>query len=419
MSLDITTLSRISKDNLAKLINKLPFDLNLLPSQTYLVGGAVRDALLNRKRDYFDLDFVLPTAAIATARQIAHNYHGGFVILDQQRQIARVVFKTGTLDFALQEGENLEKDLYRRDFTINAIAYHPQTKTLIDPLKGVEDLKLGILRMISQANLEDDPLRLLRAYRQAAQLDFTIETITRSTIQQLGDLIANVAAERVQAELRYLLSSDRGNKWLILAIEDGLFQPWLKNTAAKKLKKLDEIGSNVSKLEATFAPKLKFSRTEIILTKLACLVSEIPEVAESELIKLKFSRTEVRTVTTALKYISTLQGNPDEISLREQYFLFLDSRKVFPVLALLGSTLDTNEHLIVYLMQRYLNPEDPVVYPQPLITGHDLIKQLKLSPSPVIGKLLTEIQIAQIEGKITTIKQGLEFAENLVESGFS
>ncbi|NES84105.1 MAG: CCA tRNA nucleotidyltransferase, partial [Moorea sp. SIO2B7] len=207
-----------------------PFSLDWLPSSAYLVGGAVRDALLNRQ-EYLDLDFVLPTEAVETARRIANHYQVGFVVLDEQRQIARVVFAQGTVDFALQEGDSLETDLQRRDFTVNAIAYNPHTENLIDPLQGLVDLNTGVMRMISKANLEDDPLRLLRAYRQAAQLNFTIEPHTRSTIRNLAPLLDKVAAERVQTELGYLLANSQGSKWLIAAWEDGLLPVWLKNAS--------------------------------------------------------------------------------------------------------------------------------------------------------------------------------------------
>ncbi|HBW90708.1 MAG TPA: [cytidine(C)-cytidine(C)-adenosine (A)]-adding enzyme, partial [Cyanobacteria bacterium UBA11149] len=86
------------------------------------VGGAVRDSLLSRRSDYLDLDFVLPVDAIKIARSLANRYKAGFVVLDKERQIARVVFEAATVDFAQQEGESIETDLYRRDFTINAIA---------------------------------------------------------------------------------------------------------------------------------------------------------------------------------------------------------------------------------------------------------------------------------------------------------
>ncbi|MBV8886641.1 MAG: CCA tRNA nucleotidyltransferase, partial [Chroococcidiopsidaceae cyanobacterium CP_BM_RX_35] len=137
-----------------------PFSLECLPKGAYLVGGAVRDALLGRRCEYLDLDFVLPADAVKIARQIANRYQAGFVLLDAERQIARVVFEQATADFAQQEGFTLATDLQRRDFTVNAIAYNPHTGELLDPLKGYADLQQGLLCMISLANLQDDPLRL-------------------------------------------------------------------------------------------------------------------------------------------------------------------------------------------------------------------------------------------------------------------
>ena len=85
-----------------------PFEIDFLPPQAYLVGGSVRDALLERHSDYLDLDFVMPEGAVETAATIARHYRAGFVLLDAERQIARVVFPQGTADFAQQVGDSLE-----------------------------------------------------------------------------------------------------------------------------------------------------------------------------------------------------------------------------------------------------------------------------------------------------------------------
>jgi tRNA nucleotidyltransferase (CCA-adding enzyme) len=395
--------------------NHLPFCLDCLPQTACLVGGAVRDALLDRQKDYLDLDFVLPKSAVETARKIAERYHAGFVVLDEQRRIARVVFKQGTIDFAQQEGDSLETDLRRRDFTVNAIAYNPHCQKLIDPLGGLADLEKGILRMVSQANLEDDPLRLLRAYRQAAQLNFTIDPPTRATIRQLAHLLSKIAAERIQNELSYLLASPRGNFWLAAAWEDGLLKPWLKNTTAEKLQQLEKIEQSAiiwpDLLDRAFFP----TPEAIQLAKLANLVSSLPEEAELELVNLKYSRAEIRTITTALKYLPQLQRSGAAMSLREQYFFFLGVGDVFPTLALLAMALGVDREAIVMLANRYLDPSDTVAHPKPLVKGNDLIKHLHIAPSPIIGKLLTELQIAYIEGKISAIEEALELAQNLLQ----
>nr|WP_269087118.1 hypothetical protein [Moorena bouillonii] len=102
-----------------------------------------------------------------------------------------------------------------------------------------------------------------------------------------------------------------------------------------------------------------------------------------------------------------------DIPLRDQYFFFLNVGAVFPVVALLAVARGMAVDTIAPLIEHYLNPNDQVAHPTPLVTGKDLIKSLKLSPSSKIGELLTEIQIARIEGNIDSIKGALEFAAKL------
>ena len=402
--------------------DSLPFSLKWLPPTACLVGGAVRDAFLNCSRNYWDLDFVLPDLAVETARIMADHYNAGFVILDQKRKIARVVFKEGTVDFAQQEGNNLEIDLRRRDFTINAIAYNFHEQKLIDPLHGLQDLKQGILKMVSSKNLRDDPLRLLRAYRQSTQLNFIIERKTKKTIRKLAPLIRQVAVERVQNELSYLLSNVRGSENLINAARDGLFDPWFKQLTDEKLEQLIKIDQVVFLLKKKLGKDnfcsffdhdlddCQYYPPTIQRAKLAILSSSIPHQAESELLSLKYPRIDIRTVTKALKYLPVLQKKQGNMSLRELYFFFLKIREVFPVLAVLTLAKQPNSQAIFSLINRYLDPQDQVVYPSPLVTGNDLIERLNLKPSPKIGKLLTEIQLACIEGKISTAEEALELA---------
>jgi tRNA nucleotidyltransferase (CCA-adding enzyme) len=390
-----------------------PITQQELPENAYLVGGAVRDALLNRQKDYIDLDFVVPEKAIEIARSIAHQYKAGFVVLDAVRQIARVVFPQGTLDFAQQEGESLEIDLKRRDFTVNAIAYNPHTQEIFDPLGGLKDLRSQSLRMISPKNLKDDPLRLLRAYRQAAQLNFEIEPHTRGTIRSLAPLLRRIAAERVQSELNYLLLNSRGNKWLKSAWEDGLLSLWLPQITPAKMQRVMEVAAAAGFLESLLPEKFIFSPSQLQMAKLALLVSDIPEEAEKELIDLKYSRWEIRTVITVIKCLPYLK-QADNLSLREQYFLYLNTGKVFPVFALFAVSMGIDKNTIASLFTAYLDPHNIIAHPRPLLKGNDLIAHLHLKPSPIIGKLLTEVQIAQIEGKVKVFDEAIDFAKKLL-----
>ncbi|NEP60789.1 MAG: CCA tRNA nucleotidyltransferase [Symploca sp. SIO2G7] len=399
-----------------------PFCLELLPPEARLVGGAVRDALLGRTAEYLDLDFVLPTDAVQTARKLANDYNAGFVLLDAQRQIARVVFDQATVDIAQQEGESLEIDLGRRDFTINAIAYNPYNNQFIDPLQGVSDVQAGVISMVSAANLEDDPLRLLRAYRQAAQLNFRIASATQSMIRQLAPLLAQVAAERVQVELGYLLQSSQGTVWLRAAWEDKLLQRWFPDATQDSLvqvaaveqsalviaKTFPEIGTE---LQASVAGK---SATLLSLVKLASLLPSMPEAAEEQLLSLKYSRAEVRAVVTLLKQLPQLESHAKQsMTLREQYFFFLGVGCVFSALIVLAVARGIAVEVVAPFVDCYLNPKNQIAHPTPLLTGNDLMQALNLPPSPQVGKLLTEIQIARIEGRITTTEDALKFALQL------
>jgi tRNA nucleotidyltransferase (CCA-adding enzyme) len=393
------------------LARNLPIDRDWLPKDAYLVGGSVRDVLLSGSKAQFDLDFVVTEGAIDLARHIARHYRAGFVILDEVRHIARVVFSGGTIDLARREGEGLETDLRRRDYTINAIAYNLHDRLFSDPHNGLADLQNKTLRAISSQNLEDDPLRLLRGYRQAAQLGFSIEPSTRNIIRTLAPLLHRVAAERVNMELGYLLDSDLGSEWLAAAAIDGLFKDYFPHLNADKLLFLAKVDENMALLanfDANSPENMIFWRS---MARLACFSDLDPDLAEAQLTALKYSRQEIRMVVTAVRYLPQLLDKNEIFSLREQYFFFLAVGDVLPILAVIGLAFGGDRAIITYLVRCYFNPTDPIAHPQPLVTGTDLMRELNLKPSPTIGKLLTEIQIAYIEGKISNFQEAIGFGK--------
>jgi tRNA nucleotidyltransferase (CCA-adding enzyme) len=399
----------------------LPFDLELIPKPVYAVGGAVRDALLGRVRRDLDLDLVLPDRAVATARLLASHYQAGFVLLDAEYQIARVVFPEMTLDLAQQSGGSLAADLSRRDYTINSIAYDLDRGEIIDPLHGTQDVEQRLIRMVSIQNLKDDPLRLLRAYRQAAQLDFTIEENTRSAIRQLAPLIVEVSAERVLAELRYLLQTPRSSEWFTAAMVDEVLSSWLTvpvdSDLGAKLARLDRGLEELGNLYPVFSASLNVPLRDTIATSLMgiCkLIQVLPQesdLAEAQMMHLTFSTSEIRAVTTAISYLPPLMRG--EMTLQDQYFWFQAVGKHFPALVLLALSQGVELVHLQPLIDRYLDPENQVAHPTPLVKGNDLTQALDLPPSPAIGKLLTEIQLARIEGKVKTPEDAIEFAREI------
>ena len=184
----------------------------LSEQEIYLVGGAVRDMLLNRISR--DLDFALPSNGIGLARRVANALNADFMPLDQDRDTGRVIVteSDGTrtfLDFATYRGKDLQEDLRARDFTINAIAFDPRTLTLLDPLNGASDLRFKILRACSGTSLSDDPVRILRAVRQAAAFEFKIEGETRKAMKEAASSLPRISVERQRDELFKILEGPR------------------------------------------------------------------------------------------------------------------------------------------------------------------------------------------------------------------
>jgi poly(A) polymerase len=179
----------------------------------YLVGGFVRDLALNR--DTADIDIAVGADARDTARKIAAALGGKYVSLDEENGVARVIIpdETWHLDFTTLHGD-IEDDLFRRDFTINAMALPLDSNIkasinatrLIDPYSGLEDLRRRILRVVNPGVFAADAVRLLRAVRIAAELGLCIERLTEIRLRQCSRLISTVAGERVREELLRLLA---------------------------------------------------------------------------------------------------------------------------------------------------------------------------------------------------------------------
>ena len=411
----------------------LQIDFNDLPTPAYLVGGWVRDRILKRQGRYLDLDFVLPDKAVETAQIIAKKYKAGFVVLDAERQIARVVFQDGTADFAQQMGSSLEADLGRRDFCMNAIAVECHqlnqnanlanlenlenlSELLIDPFDGIGDLTAKRIRMVAPENLAEDPLRILRGYRQAAQLGFAIEDLTRQVLIKLAPKLKTIAAERVRTELGYLLSITNGNQWMQAAICDRILEDWLPNQYLnlERFTKIDRAISILLEkfpaLELFFSNQLAGDRYALVIVKLAALSN-----SATALESLGLSRAEQRWLVGILRHLPQFMELLQGSSAAQQYRFFQQTLEFFPAIATLALTSDHDLALIEPWLNRWLNPNDAIAYPIALISGDDLRKELGIAPSPKIGKLLESVKIAQVEGKISSKQEAIEFVKGMMQ----
>ena len=177
-------------------------------ARVWLVGGAVRDALLGRP--VHDWDFGVERGAMGLARAVADALGGAYFPLDAERDTGRAILTSASgarveLDFAALRGGNLETDLLARDFTVNALALDTKG-TLVDVTGGQADLAARRIRATNERTFHDDPARLLRGVRLEAQLGFEIEPQTAAWIHRDAALAALPAAERVRDEFARLLA---------------------------------------------------------------------------------------------------------------------------------------------------------------------------------------------------------------------
>lgn len=177
----------------------------------YLVGGALRDLLLNKPIN--DLDFVVRDQTRQISYRVARSLHAQSYLLDDERQTARVIYQLAdgkkiSLDFVTFTGDDLDSDLLNRDFTINAMALDLNyPKQLIDPLGGAEDLKNAVLRTCSPRSMRSDPLRVLRGIRIALDYSLQIDPASKTLMKEASSGLGAVSSERQRDELFKILDT--------------------------------------------------------------------------------------------------------------------------------------------------------------------------------------------------------------------
>jgi len=204
-------------------------------SSCYIAGGTIRDWLMGR--DSKDLDVTVPQDGFGWASALARKVGGTFVPLNEEEDVARVVWQEVCVDFSsYREGaKTIEEDLQKRDFTINSMAvpFPAQIITsldssefsgILDPAGGQRDLQNKIIRSTSSAVFVSDPLRLLRAFRFMAAFGFTVEPVTEKQISKYCHLVYLVAEERIAYELDIIMAIADSIKTIKAMHEIGVLQ---------------------------------------------------------------------------------------------------------------------------------------------------------------------------------------------------
>jgi tRNA nucleotidyltransferase/poly(A) polymerase len=416
-----------------------------IADNTYIVGGAVRDMLSGIETN--DIDLAVAGDALEISKEFAEFSGGTFVLLDSEFLIARVVKDSFFLDISAMKGDSIISDLAGRDITINAMAQSlhewPSTVRVIDPFGGRQDLNSGIIRMVSEKNLESDPLRILRIYRFSAALHASIEKNTRRVLKGQGILLKNVAAERIAEELRHIMALWDSHETMNAMEEDNVIYalfPEFLNSPAISIKHgilcyrqcesmLDELRRYFPLHEKHIYAYFGLPARRICL-KLAALFSGESHAQEAA-VRMKMSNKETGLVASILTGYKSIMSLLNASAGRSELVRFLkDTRdNVYPV-AILAPALDhvsssqkipLSENRVLSFSDKILSLYSDDVMPRlgllRMITGDDLINEFGLSPSPQFKRVLSELEDAILEGKVKTREEALEAVRHILARG--
>ncbi|MDF1578617.1 MAG: HDIG domain-containing protein [Desulfurivibrionaceae bacterium] len=439
--------------------------------EVYVTGGAVRDWLSGKRA--IDLDLTVTGDGLAAARFLAEETGGAFVPLDERERVGRVVAGGLTIDISsFREGTSeISADLSLRDFSINAmgVALDPASGTLleplslIDPLGGAADLAKRLVRAPSADVFGNDPLRLLRAYRFAACLSFTIEPRTEGWITPRAELISRPAPERINHELTMIMAGDRSAATVLKMHESGILGvifpellpgKGLLQPASHHLDVLDHNLAALAAIEkiigdpAAFFPEHPDHFRDYLavpphpaLLKWAALFHDLgkPKTCEiredgrttfynhdragAEIFtgigrRLRWSRGHLRTVAGLIElhmYPFHLSNAIRESGITPRACLRLvkavgeDLPGLF-MLAMADSLAsrgplrpiameDDLAGLYGMIDKVYRESIRPVLSGPPLLDGHDL-KRMGLAPGPLFGRILAGLEQARVAGEI-------------------
>ena len=382
-----------------------PVPLSAFPPGTALVGGAVRDACLNRLPAQPDLDLVVSGDAVALCHDLSRRHGGSCVVLDAERSIARLARRGWSIDLARQEGERLEDDLRRRDYRINALALPLEAgAALLDPCGGLPDLAARQLVAVSEANLLADPLRLLRGLRLAAELGFELEATTRAWIAQHHGAMAPVAGERVLAELEKLAAAPEGQRGLAEAAGSGLLAPWGAESGAG--------GGRFSRLEALSSDAARRRGLSPLETAAALPLARLAACLSADsLALLRSSRQLQGRVERLRRWQQRLQRDDAPLQEAERLQLHRQLEQDLPALLLSLPVTEASSWLA-----RWRDPGDALFHPRAAIDGGSLQQALGLKPSPQLGALLEHLMLERAFGRLHSRDETLAMAQQWLRS---
>lgn len=382
----------LGKKILGNPLNRAVFSLS---RDVYLVGGFIRDILsTGRSRD---LDFVVSRGLERTVAAASGMFQGTVVRLNKEK-LTRIVLEDGTtLDFSRLD-HDIQKDLRARDFTVNAMAWSPETG-LIDPLGGLKDLGKGIIRGISRDNFLSDPLRMLRAYRFSAEKSWKIAAGTRMTIRALAMEMQRPAAERITLEIFKTLNSPEPCAALSQCLQDGILERIISLSYSDLYNNLKLISSINGKLNKI--PEMNYfkdfiqglSRVGIIRLEGILIGSDLDRN------RLSMCRDLMNRAAIANKYLKDFEGM-GQLNRGGLFELFHEAGEAAPDLMVLAGK---SRFLKDY--GRYSR-----IMRKGFMGAEEIMAQCGLGEGPEIGRIMREMKKMQFEGTLRRKREAVRWA---------
>ena len=458
----------IEKIKLDDVISKIAENFD---NEIYLVGGTVRDYYMGLESVDRDI-IVMDEDAREFALKLADLFNATFVPLDEENKIYRLVLldKINYIDVTNPVGDSIEKDLMRRDLTINAIAVNIRTGDVIDISGGVTDIKNKCINYVNEHNFIDDPLRLLRVYRFQALYGFQLAPETINAVCKYVDLIHKPAVERINYEILKLFSG----KYAHQALEN-MNKTWLLEEIFPFVNELKQVPPNshhhldlfhhsietVKQVQLLYenAPDVVkehldridfggFSRLAHL--KLAAFMHDIGKfstwtIEEGKhrfikhddvgakmsikiLKKLHFSNKQIDYISSMIKYHiypSHVMNSPqitEKIMMR--YVRKMDKNSIDAIILAQADRLsargpeitdeivECNITSLNMLLKFYLEARETLKPLPKLLDGNEVMKILNIKPSRRLGEIMDALHEAQISGDVVTKDHAIEFVKN-------
>ncbi|MCD9616668.1 CCA tRNA nucleotidyltransferase [Chryseobacterium gleum] len=427
----------------------------------YIVGGYVRDLLMNRKAST-DIDFVTEQSGIELAQNVAQDIDPKLkVSVFKTYGTAMIKYKELELEFVGArkesytensrkpevEGGSLEDDQKRRDFTINAMAISLNKNNfgeLIDPFNGIDDLEKGILRtpLEPAQTYSDDPLRMMRAVRFASTLHFKIEENSLKAIQQEAERIRIVSMERIMVEFNKIMLSEKPSVGLRLMEQTGLLKLVIPELI--ELKGVEEMEGQTHKDNFYHTLEVVDNisvNTDNLWLRWAALLHDIGkaptkkfvegtgwtfhghEFLGSKMVKTLFQRLKLplgsdmkyvqKMVKLSSRPIALITDDASDSALRR--LLFDAGENLEDLFTLCKADITTKnsrkqekfkknfEYVAVKIKE--VEEKDQVRNFQPPITGEEIMEMFNLKPGREIGILKEKVKEAILEGEIPNEKE--------------